>query len=103
MANRSRSDNGRDKPGHIEGYICIARFATAMAASFTASGSVGCAWHVRAISSAEALIAPQLDDEMWGKPFATQYLLLDLGWKNIHSSDDHHVVGPTRDLLHSPH
>src|SRR6476620_9872455 len=38
----------------FQGYICIARFATAIAASFTASGSVGCAWHVRAMSSAEA-------------------------------------------------
>src|SRR5665647_2906915 len=32
----------------------MARLATAMAASLTASGSVGCAWQVRAMSSAEA-------------------------------------------------
>src|SRR5262249_1134461 len=51
----------------------------------------------------ETFVAPQLDNESGGKPFATQYLLLDLGWKNIHSPDDHHVVGPTGDLLHSPH
>ena len=34
-------------------YIWIARLPTASAASFTASGSVGCAWQVRAMSSAE--------------------------------------------------
>src|SRR5215813_13840756 len=34
--------------------IWIARLATASAASLTASGSVGCAWQVRAISSAAA-------------------------------------------------
>jgi hypothetical protein len=43
-----RLDRGRSAP-----QICIARFATAIAASFTASDIVGWAWQVRARSSAE--------------------------------------------------
>src|SRR5260221_5615686 len=54
MARCPPKRDGRDKPGHDECYICIARLATAIAASLTASDSVGCAWQVRAMSSEDA-------------------------------------------------
>src|SRR5207244_5877879 len=43
-----------DPGGKRRRQMCSARFATASAASFTASGSVGCACTVRATSSALA-------------------------------------------------
>ena len=49
----------------------------------------------------ETLVAAEFDLKMRTEAFATQYLLLNLGWKDVDAANDYHVVRSPPNV-HSP-